>query len=355
MDNSFLIITITALSCFFLAYAWFGAINKLSPEHPLLKNMFLPIITTSFLGCSCLYFLLPDAYDQIFKLSYLNIATAHAGSLLICWGISWPRTKHVNYLFILGATVLGSLFVPSDFLLFDGSLPFWADRIALLAVWTAFSWCYKYLNGIDGIISVQSITPLIGLIILSFIEALPLLLGANVIVLLSIIGALTIYIWYPAELRLSDASCQALGFLIGWLFIQAAQEGCASCILIFSLYYIEETVWAFFSKLSRKTRYQNITGNTFYYQTNLSGLSPALICGNIFKLNTLLVIFGSFQAYAPNNYSILILAALLTFWYLNRLIDWQTPIKSLADLNREAFNDFKENINDFKKNINKDR
>lgn len=355
MDNSLFIIAITVISCFFLAYTWFAVLNNLSSEHSLLTNMFLPIITVSFLGSSCLYFLLPDTYDQIFKLSYLNIIIAYAGSLLIYLGISWPRTQRINYLFVLGAALLGSLFIPSDFLLFEGYLPFWADRILLLLIWATFSWCYKHLNGIDGIIAVQTITPLTGLIILSFIEALPLLLGANAAVFLSIIGALSIYIWYPAERRLTDAGCQALGFLMGGLLIQAAQEGCASCVLIFSLYYITETAWAFFAKLSRKTQYQNITGNTFYYQTNISGLSPALICGNIFKLNTLLVIFGSFQAYAPNNYSVLILAVLLTLWYLNRLINWQTPVQSFSELNKETLNDLKENIDDFKKSMNKDR
>ena len=136
--------------------------------------------------------------------------------------------------------------------------------------------------------------------------------------------------------------------------IKVCQFCTKSTSLIFSLYYIVEVIWAGLKKLSRKPQYQEIVPNTFYYQTNLSGLSPDIISENIFKLDALLVIFGCFQIYAPNSYSLAILGVILTFWFLNHLRNWQVAERSLGEINREVVKDLKENVEDIKKNLDKD-
>lgn len=358
MNTSYLIITLTFLSCFFVAYLWFAAISRnlstFSFSSRLMKDVFTPIWTTSLLGVTALYFLLPNHYDQIFKISYLNITGIYLAAALIYLGFSYKKTARFSYLYLLAGTLLGTALLPSSFLMFEGLLPFWLDRLAIIFLWTAFAWCYKYLNGIDAIIGIQTITPLFGMTILAFIGAIPVLTGSFCAVMIAVMTAFLIYNWYPAQLLLTSAGCQALGFLSAWFFISGAQEGAGSCILIFNLYYIIEILWALLKKLSRKSRYQNVTGNTFYYQTNVSGLSPAIIAENIFKLEALLIIFGGFQVYAPNNYSLAIISVILVLWFLNHLRNWQHPERSLSEINREVIKELKENVDDFKKNIDKD-
>lgn len=244
--------------------------------------------------------------------------------------------------------------LPQGFMLFEGTLPFWLDRLTIALIWSLFAWAYKYLDGLEGIVAVQTVTPLCGMVILAFLGAIPILTGCFSAVFALIITAYAVYNWYPAQLRLTTSGCQALGFLTAWLFMLAAREGSASCALIFSLYYIVEVIWAGLKKLSRKPQYQEIVPNTFYYQTNLSGLSPDIISENIFKLDALLVIFGCFQIYAPNSYSLAILGVILTFWFLNHLRNWQVAERSLGEINREVVKDLKENVEDIKKNLDKD-
>lgn len=236
-------------------------------------------------------------------------------------------------------------------MLFEGTLPFWLDRLTIALIWSLFAWAYKYLDGLEGIVAVQTVTPLCGMVILAFLGAIPILTGCFSAVFALIITAYAVYNWYPAQLRLTTSGCQALGFLTAWLFMLAAREGSASCALIFSLYYIVEVIWAGLKKLSRKPQYQEIVPNTFYYQTNLSGLSPDIISENIFKLDALLVIFGCFQIYAPNSYSLAILGVILTFWFLNHLRNWQVAERSLGEINREVVKDLKENVEDIKKTL----
>ena len=244
--------------------------------------------------------------------------------------------------------------LPQGFMLFEGTLPFWLDRLTIALIWSLFAWAYKYLDGLEGIVVVQTVTPLCGMVILAFLGAIPILTGCFSAVFALIMTAYAVYNWYPAQLRLTTSGCQALGFLTAWLFMLAAREGSASCALIFSLYYIVEVIWAGLKKLSRKPQYQEIVPNTFYYQTNLSGLSPDIISENIFKLDALLVIFGCFQIYAPNSYSLAILGVILTFWFLNHLRNWQVAERSLGEINREVVKDLKENVEDIKKNLDKD-
>jgi len=358
MNSLFIIFIMVFLGCFLTAYAWFAAINRSVTAHGrftlLMQDTFLPILITAYAGFAALYFLLPNQYDQLFNLSFANISVIFFGTAVVYSASSLPKIAKYNGILFLAAAAAGAFFIPADFLLFENFLPFWADRISLVLIWTGFAWCYKYLDGIDGLVAVQTAAPLSGLIILAFIGALPVLTGGFAGALLAITIAYTVYNWYPAELKLSPAGCQALGFLVGWLLVLTALEGAAACALILSFYYFVEIIWAVILKFSRKRQYRILKANTFYYQTNVTGLSPSLICENIFKLDALLVIFAGFQIYAPNNYSLPVLSLILTLWFLTHLRNWQQQEQSFAELNRNLVKDIKDNVKDFRKTINKD-
>lgn len=358
MNISYLIVAVAFLSCFFVAYSWFAAINRnlstFSFSSPLMKDVFSPILVTGFLGMTALHFLLPTYHDQLFEIPYLNIIAIYLITAAAYYAGLQTQAARFSFLILISAAIVGAVMLPFSFLLFDGALPFWLDRTTVVLIWAAFAWCYKYLNGIDAIAGIQTIVPLSGMIILAFIGAIPFLTGSYCAILIAVTIAFLAYNWYPAKLVLTSAGCQALGFLVFWYFMLGAQEGAASCLLIFNIYFLVEITWAFIKKLSGKPRCQDITANTFYYQTNVSGLSPAIVAENIFKLTALLLIFGCFQAYAPNNYSLAILSVILVIWFLNHLRSWQIPERSFSEINKEVVNDIKSNVEDFKKNIDKD-
>lgn len=64
-----------------------------------------------------------------------------------------------------------------------------------------------------------------------------------------------------------------------------------------------------------------------------------------------LLVLGSFQVYAPNNYSLPLAAALVALWFMSKLNNWQEPQQSLKDINREVIRDIKDNVEDIKKII----
>lgn len=234
-------------------------------------------------------------------------------------------------------------------MLFQNHLPFWGDRFCIILLWTLFAWCFRYMNGIDGIASLQASGFVCGLLILSVLGGLPLLYGNFAAALLGALTALLVYNWYPAKLLLKDGACVSLGFLLGWLTILTAREGTGSCALIYAMYYILEICWAVGRKLIANDG--SLVSNTLYYRLNASGLSPAEIGQNVAKLLTVLLVLGSFQVYAPNNYSLPLAAALVALWFMSKLNNWQEPQQSLKDINREVIRDIKDNVEDIKKII----
>lgn len=355
MSTTVLLIFAVILSCFFLSYTWYALLNKgTSPDsaQKFYNNPVIPFLVTSLIGFVVLYWFLPPQYDQLYDISLINIGLIFGGSLLTFLGFC--RSKIIGTaLFVLSALVL-TIFLPQGFLLFNGTLPLIFDRILTFAIFCGFVFCYQYLNGLDGLLATQASFPLIGAIILSFIGALPVLFGGMGGILLAATMSFAIYNWYPSQLSFNNAGCQSFAFVMTGFYLLCAQEGCATPILIFSLYYVIDISLALIKKLSLKDKYQNIQANTITYQTNVSGLEPGLICENIAKLNCILLIFGCFQAYSPNNYSLLVLGLILSVWFLHHLLHWQTPEQSFSEINKEVFSDLKNNLNRIKKPTDND-
>ena len=159
-------------------------------------------------------------------------------SAAILAGISFiDDVRHVPQLVRLAAHVaavaLGLTLLPDAALLFDGLLPYWADRLATGLAWVWFINLFNFMDGIDGITGVETIAVAGGL-------AAALLLTASgesddwssAALAAVLAGAATGFLvlnWHPARLFLGDAGSVPLGYLLGWLLVWTA---CASGPLV---------------------------------------------------------------------------------------------------------------------------
>ena len=348
------IITLAAfLVCFLAALVGLRlAASELSSPVPGSSwrcDAFLPVLLVSFAAFVLLFAFANRTYDQIFPLTWVDLLLAFVSAAAVYAVSLFKKTGRFALPALAGAVLLCTAFLPADFMLFQNHLPFWGDRFCIVLLWTLFAWCFRYMNGIDGIASLQASGFVCGLLILSVLGGLPLLYGNFAAALLGALTALLVYNWYPAKLLLKDGACVSLGFLLGWLTILTAREGTGSCALIYAMYYILEICWAVGRKLIANDG--SLVSNTLYYRLNASGLSPAEIGQNVAKLLTVLLVLGSFQVYAPNNYSLPLAAALVALWFMSKLNNWQEPQQSLKDINREVIRDIKDNVEDIKKII----
>ena len=119
-------------------------------------------------------------------------------------------------------------------------LPIWLERGVLAVAWLWFVNLYNFMDGIDGITAVETRAIAFGLGLIALLTghgvagtAVPwLLAGASV-------GFLW-WNWAPARIFLGDVGSVPLGFLLGWLLLQAAAAGQWAAALILPAYYLAD-------------------------------------------------------------------------------------------------------------------
>lgn len=358
MTNVFILALIALILGFSLSFAGLYIYLEKSAiiiSSSLKKELaFAPIYLSCLILFSILYFITPISNDFIndFSTIELFIPMILAG---ICYLISlFPKTEKFINLALIIAIAVSCFVLPQNFLLFNGYLPLWADRLAIIAIWSLFSCFYNILNKIDGLLPTFNSSYLMTLSILALFDAAPIFLGLMGLGFFAINSGFFIFNWFPAKITLTDKSCKIFGFLIGYIIVLGCSENLTPCFAIVLTIFALELLQSFIKKLSLHHRYDRLDTNTICYQAHIKGLTPEQVCFSIFKIQILFIILGSFQAYLPNNYSLPIASLFLAAWFLNKLQNWDEPKQNLKEINQEFMSDLRQNINDIKNTINRD-
>ncbi len=288
-----------------------------------------------------------QSYDFI---SELSLSSFFATGIAVLILVITSFTKTPFWLKFLITTALASIivFFFSATGIFFHQAPSWINAGLSIALWVFTSYSLRLLSYNHALPSIEFSSICFGAFFLWLISTLPMAIG--VLSLFFAVAAVPLIIlnWYPQKLPLSKDSLDVMGFILGAIIIFSSAEQTFPCFLIFALYLIVEIVCSFGKKLTFISSFSDIYSNTFYYQTELSGLSPALINGQIIRINFLLLMFGCFQSFSPNAYSVPIVCVLLCFWLLYRLINWNDSPNTFKQANQEFIQGLKQNINDIK-------
>ena len=293
-----------------------------------------------------------QSYDFVSGLSLYSFIAAGISALII---LAASVIKIPFWSRFLLTSVLISVIV----LFFSATIPFFPEASfginAFLTVilWIAISFSVRLLSLNLALPVIEFNSICFGAFFLWLTSALPMALG--VLGLFFAVASIPLIIlnWYPQKLPLSKSSLDVLGFLLGLIVIFSSVEQTFPCFFIFMLYLIVEILWSVGKKLTFLPPFKDICANTFYYQSELSGLSPALINGQIIRINFLLLMFGCFQAFSPNAYSVPILCIFLCLWLLYRLQNWHETPNTLKEANKEFVSGLKQNIDTLKETFSK--
>ena len=324
-------IIVISLSLFFLAYGWLLQNNKQqkTPFGKLFKQPSLPFFILGGIGCTIAYFLCQKQIDSLVFIPFWNILLFFISGIGLLELLTLIKSNKSQFFIILAFCLLNTILLPQNFIVTDGTIPIWAERIILSLIWGLFAYFYFVLNGVEGILSIQSLSICLGLMLLFAIGVMPILYGFYSCLFIALFLALTFYTNYPALISLSTTDCRIFGFLIGWLGILATMEGNGSCFIILSMYYIYETVIGLCKKLNFKKQFRNIVNNTFYSQLADVGISPKNICNLVSRINLVMLLLAGFQIYAPNNYTIIIVAFFMVFWISSKVTSPEESNKHL--------------------------
>lgn len=216
----------------------------------------------------------------------------------------------------LAACALGLAALPQDCLIFQGSLPFWADRLVALLGYVWFVNLFNFMDGIDGISGVESAAIALGLALLALLTGQMTAMAQPAVLLAAALGFL-VWNWHPAKLFLGDSGSVPLGFLLGWLLLNLAGHGHLAAALILPLYYLTDATITLIRRLSRGEKVWQAHRQHFYQQALAGGHGHDKVVLVILLGNLVLIALALDSLLMP--WPAAIMAALITGLILRQL------------------------------------
>lgn len=180
--------------------------------------------------------------------------------------------------------------------IFPNTIPLAVEIIFVAVAWLWFINLYNFMDGIDGITSVETIAICSGLIFITFnisveesTEFFRLTDSLSAVTLGAMLGFLW-WNWHPAKIFSGDVGSVPLGFLLGFLLIQLAQSGHLVEALILPLYYLVDSTYTLLKRLLQGKKIWEAHSEHFYQQAvRQRGKTHSQVAWIISGLNLVLI------------------------------------------------------------------
>ena len=195
-----------------------------------------------------------------------------------------PVNPAMRLSFHILAACLGAFsFAPTDLLL-GGAVPFWLDRTLMILGWAWFINLYNFMDGIDGITGVETISVATGLCIVTAALGIsdPFVSFITLILTGVCLGFLA-HNWYPAKIFLGDVGSIPLGYLTGFCLLSLIVKGHWGAALILPLYYLADSSITLARRAWRREKIWQAHREHFYQKA-------ALVVGAHSKVVTFVII-----------------------------------------------------------------
>jgi UDP-N-acetylmuramyl pentapeptide phosphotransferase/UDP-N-acetylglucosamine-1-phosphate transferase len=181
-----------------------------------------------------------------------------------------------------------------------GLLPVWLELPVAGFAWLWFVNLFNFMDGIDGITGVETISiggGILGLVLLGGTAAT---LQVPALAMVAAIAGFLVWNWQPSKIFIGDVASIPLGFLIGWMLLETAgaSDGLAgwAAALLLPAYYLFDATFTLGKRLLRRENVFEAHRQHFYQQATQKGFSHAGACLAIAALNTVLVLLALFAA-----------------------------------------------------------
>ncbi len=203
--------------------------------------------------------------------------------------------------------------------LFSGLVPPFIEVLIITIVWVWFVNLFNFMDGIDGIIGVQTVAIGIGVLLI----ASSVTVGLVGLILAAAACGFLVLNWYPAKIFLGDVGSIPVGFLVGWLLLSVAAESNWISTIILSIYFLIDTGFTMLKRLLKGELIWVAHKEHFYQVAAQQRKTHSSVSGSVAIANIFFVILAIFAASGYEKLSILgslIVLALLIFWMLKKPI-----------------------------------
>ncbi len=215
---------------------------------------------------------------------FLDGDMRHAGliaAIFLLAAVSWwDDRRHVGvgmrlcvHIF---AACLGSFsFAPQE-VLFGGAVPFWLDRALMIFGWVWFVNLYNFMDGIDGITGVETVSVAAGVCLVMATAGInDQFTGFTALVMIGVCLGFLFHNWHPAKIFLGDIGSVPLGYLTGFCLLSLAvtrREGAGylAAAIILPLYYLADSGITIAKRALRREKIWQAHRQHFYQRAALT-------------------------------------------------------------------------------------
>ncbi len=225
---------------------------------------------------------------------------------LVSWADDMKATPALPRLVVhIAAATACMLSLPGNILVLHGHLPWVLDRLVcgLALVW--FLNLYNFMDGIDGIAGVETVTIAAGFAAVSLANGAAA--GPLHALAFGAIGAtcgFLIWNWPPARIFLGDVGSVPLGFLMGWLMFDVAVHHSLVAAVIPPLYFAADATLTLARRVVAGARPWE-PHREHFYQRAAAGIGAhepvtiaVLVCNSVLLIAAVLALTAPFLALA---------------------------------------------------------
>lgn len=222
------------------------------------------------------------------------------GAALLLAGVSWADdlggiSRSIRFAAHIAAVSVVLSALPGDAFLFQGVLPLALDRLAAGILWVWFINLFNFMDGIDGIAGAETAAIGFGLFLIAAVAGGEAQSLFGLTLAATALGFLW-WNWHPAQVFLGDVGSVPLGYLLGWLLLEAALEGFWAPALILPLYYLADATITVSRRLVAGERIWRAHAQHFYQRAVRRGLSHATVVRIILAANSVLIVLALLAA-----------------------------------------------------------
>lgn len=212
----------------------------------------------------------------------------------------------------LGVQVLAVAIVlallPGQFTLTQGLLPLWLERVLLAFGWVWFVNLFNFMDGINGITGVETVTIGSGAVLVAVLNGQGAMAVPGLIAAAAACGFLP-WNWGRARVFLGDVGSVPMGYLLGAMLLLLALNGQWAAALVLPMYYWVDATVTLLRRLRRGERIWQAHSSHFYQQGARKIGSHAGVAGRIALLDLLLVGLAMLSTLSPVAAVLSVLAA----------------------------------------------
>lgn len=226
-------------------------------------------------------------------------------AVLLLAGVSWLDDRwHVSPAMRLSmhifAACLGSFSFPPNEMLLGGMVPFWLDRVLMILGWAWFVNLYNFMDGIDGITGVETISIATGLcVVMTAVGIDDPFISFLILVLTGTCMGFLAHNWHPAKIFLGDVGSVPLGYLAGFCLLSLAVKGHVIAAFILPLYYLADSSITIIRRALRGEKIWLAHREHFYQKAALGDGNHSVVVIQIIIANIGLIAAAVLSVFSP--------------------------------------------------------